>query len=420
MNTNDPAIIDAEMGQQIMARIESLAAISEEPPKLTRQYLSPEHARANALVADWMQQAGMQTRVDAVGNVIGRYESHEPGQPALMFGSHLDTVRDGGRYDGMLGVLTPISCVSRLNDDQQRLDHAIEVIGFADEEGVRFQSTLLGSRAVAGTFDTDLLEKRDANGISMAQALRDFGLDPGAVASAARSRDQIAAYIELHIEQGPVLEAQDKAVGVVTSIAGATRMMVTVSGEAGHAGTVPMRLRRDALAAACEMVCAVEQSVLAATDVVGTVGQLEVEPGAVNVIAGVTRFSIDMRAGEDGLRQQTVKSVREALQKIATTRSVRIQIEVTHDTPSCQCAGWLMEQLQSAAGATTEAVPRLASGAGHDAMAMIDVADVAMLFVRCERGISHHPDENITTADAAAGAETLLRFMRDFQLNSGA
>lgn len=415
MNTIDPAI-----GQEIMARIDSLAAISEEPPKLTRQYLSPEHARANALVADWMQQAGMQTRVDAVGNIIGRYEARAAGQPALMFGSHLDTVRDGGRYDGMLGVLTPISCVSRLNENQQRLDYAIEVIGFADEEGLRFQSTLLGSRAVAGTFETDLLENRDANGISMAQALTDFGLDPAAIATAARSRDQIAAYVELHIEQGPVLEAQDKAVGVVTSIAGATRMMVTVTGEAGHAGTVPMRLRRDALTAACEMVGAVEQLVIAAAEVVGTVGQLEVEPGAVNVIPGVARFSIDIRAGEDGLRHDTVLSVRQALQKIATTRNVQMQVEVTHDTPSCQCAEWLMDQLQSAAGATTDAVPRLASGAGHDAMAMIDVADVAMLFVRCERGISHHPDENITAADAAAGAQTLLRFMRDFQLNSGA
>ncbi len=419
MNTTDLAT-DLTIGQELMTRVDALAAISEDGARLTRRYLSPEHARANALVGQWMREAGMQTRIDAVGNIIGRYEGRDNNMPALMFGSHLDTVRDAGRFDGMLGVLTPISCVARLNQQQLRFDHAIEVIGFADEEGLRFQSTLLGSRAVAGTFDTSLLERQDSDGISMRQAMTDFGLNADDVGTAARERDQLCAYVELHIEQGPVLEAEGKAVGVVTSIAGATRMLVTVTGEAGHAGTVPMPLRRDALAGACDMVCAIEQEVTAVDDVVGTVGQLDVEPGAVNVIAGTVRFSIDIRAGIDAQRHRTVNRVRESLQEIADTRKIKIDLQVTHDTPSCECAGWLMDQLESAATSATEQVPRLASGAGHDAMAMADITDVAMLFVRCEGGISHHPAENITAADAAAGAETLLRFIRDFRLNSGA
>jgi len=417
MNNIDPQI-DPEIGAEIMNRIEELAALSEDASKLTRQYLSPQHAAANRLVAEWMQQAGMQTRTDAVGNVVGRYEGREADRPALMFGSHLDTVRDAGRFDGMLGVLTPISCIQRLHQRQQRLDHAVEIIGFADEEGVRFQSTLLGSRAVAGTFENNLLEHTDADGVSMADAMRQFGLDPDAVAQAARSREQIAAYVELHIEQGPVLEAAGKAVGIVTSIAGATRMTVEVLGLAGHAGTVPMHLRRDALVAACEMICAVESEICRTEHVVGTVGQLQVEPGAVNVIPGKATFSIDIRAGDDALRQSGVTRVRKALETIADNRNTQIDITVTHDTPGCQCAEWLMVQLEAAASQVSESPPRLASGAGHDAMAMVDLTDVAMLFVRCEGGISHNPAENISQQDAASGAATLLRFMTDFQINS--
>jgi len=417
MHKNDLQI-DPQTGSEIMSRIEELALRSEDTGKLTRQYLSPQHAAANQLVAGWMQEAGMQTHIDAVGNVIGRYEARNPDQPALIFGSHLDTVRDAGRFDGMLGVLTPLSCVKHLHQQNIRLDHAIEVIGFADEEGVRFQSTLLGSRAVAGTFEHALLEHIDNNGISMANAMREFGLDPDRIDEAARNREQVLAYVELHIEQGPVLEAEGKALGIVSSIAGATRMNVNVRGQAGHAGTVPMNLRRDALVAACEMVCNVEREILKSPHAVGTVGQLEVEPGAVNVIPGDVVFSIDIRAGDDAVRRDSVERVRSRLADVARSRNIEIDIIVTHEMQGCQCAEWLMTQLESATRKVCDSAPTLASGAGHDAMAMVDLTDVAMLFVRCEAGISHNPAENISAEDAFCGAAALLHFMADFQIDS--
>src|ERR1700722_18872231 len=246
------------MGPDIYRRIDELAAISESPDNLTRVFLSPEQARASDLVLSWMQGAGMAAHVDAIGNVVGRYEGVWPGLPALLLGSHLDTVRDAGKYDGMLGVVTAIACVDRLNRAGRRLDFAIEIIGFSDEEGVRYGTTMLGSEAVAGTFDVAALARADSLGITMEQALRNYGLDPAAIATAAHRRDDVLAYVEFNSEQGPVLEGWGLPVGCVTSISGATRYEVTIGGQAGHAGTVPMPARKDALAAAAECILAIE------------------------------------------------------------------------------------------------------------------------------------------------------------------
>ena len=397
------------MGEQIMARIEALAAISESPHGLTRRYLTPEHRAANDLVARWMQEAGMAVREDAVGNVIGRYEGRTDGAPAVMIGSHLDTVADAGKYDGMLGVLSGIACVDALNTQGRRLDHAVEVIGFADEEGTRFQSTYLGSRAVAGTFDKSVLERRDHDGISMAEAMRDFGLDPARIADAARARSEILAYLELHIEQGPVLESEGLAVGVVTAIAGATRLSVTITGVAGHAGTVPMPLRNDALTAAAVCVLAVEELCKAGESLVGTVGQLEVSPGSTNVIPGLVRFSVDLRAPDNGAREAVVRQVLARIDAIAGQRGVTTTIETVHEAASVGCAPGLMDLLARAIEDEGHQAIRLPSGAGHDAAAMASLADAGMLFVRCRDGISHNPAESITVADADAGARVLLR-----------
>ena len=402
-------------GPAILERIDALAAISAEDWRLSRLYLTPEHRRANDLVAQWMTAAGMAVREDAVGNIIGRYEGEQPGLPALLIGSHLDTVRDAGRYDGMLGVLTGIAVVADLNARGRRLPFAVEVIGFGDEEGTRFQSTLIGSRAIAGTFDPAVLEMRDAAGTRLADAMMAFGLNPAAWASAAYEPHAVLAYVELHIEQGPVLEALDRPVGVVTAIAGATRLAVRVEGMAGHAGTVPMTLRRDALAAAAEMIVAVEQLCSGQERLVGTVGRIEASPGATNVIPGKVHFTIDLRADRDPLRLERVGAVRARLEAIADARGVAIGIDTLHESPAVACHPALMAQLAAAASAEGLDAPQLPSGAGHDAMALAALTDIAMLFVRCERGISHNPAERITAADAEAGARVLARFVETFQ-----
>ena len=400
-----------------MRRLDTLAGFSESADYLLRRYLTREHASANQAVRQWMEQAGMNTRIDAAGNLIGRYEGLEPAAPALVLGSHLDTVRDAGRYDGALGVVLPISCIQTLHDSGERFAHAIEIIAFGDEEGVRFQSTLIGSRAVAGTFDSALLGAIDTDGISMRQALHDFGLDGDALAQAARKATEMAAFLEVHIEQGPVLEAEGLAVGTVTSIAGATRMEATVTGMAGHAGTVPMPLRRDALVAASQMVQAVENICKASPELVGTVGSFEVQPGAVNVIPGTVIFSMDVRAGQDSQRQQAVAEITAALHHIAAERGVAVNMRTSHDNSSCPCEPSLMEQLDHAIAAQGLPLRRLPSGAGHDAMAIADLCPIAMMFVRCSGGISHHPDEDMSAEDADIAARVLLRFIREFRLH---
>src|SRR6202008_4714959 len=289
---------------RIMQRCDSLARHSELAGGLTRVFLSREYRAATGEVLGWMGGAGMQASLDAIGNVAGRYEGTRAGLPCLMLGSHLDTVRDAGRYDGMLGVISAIECVSFLNSRKKRLPFAIEVIGFGDEEGVRFGTTLLGSRAVAGIFDDKALSAIDSNGKAMRDALGEFGLDPKRIPELARSKGDVLAYAELHIEQGPVLEAERLAVGVVTAINGFSRLRVTLRGTAGHAGTVPMNLRRDALAGAAECVLATERIAKGHAELVGTVGRIEAKPGAINVIPGEVSFTVDVRAPQDGLRKQ--------------------------------------------------------------------------------------------------------------------
>ena len=357
----------------------------------------------------------MQARLDAIGNAVGRYEGESPGRPCLMLGSHLDTVRDAGRYDGMLGVVTAIECVASLSAQGKRLPFAIEVVGFGDEEGVRFGTTLLGSRALAGTLDARVLESKDAQGVSIAQALRDFGLNPEEIRSIRRKRGEVLAYVELHIEQGPVLEAEDLPVGVVSAINGFSRLRVTLRGEAGHAGTVPMTLRRDALAAAAECVLALERLAQAQPDVVGTVGRIEARPGAINVIPGEVQFTVDLRAPVDATREQAAAAVRADIARISKKRRVLFEVETLQELGSSACAPELMAQLERAVSAEGVRVLRLPSGAGHDGMAMKAIADIAMLFVRCKGGISHNPAESIREEDAGIGAAILYRFMHEFR-----
>ena len=402
-------------GEGIVRRINALAAISETPGQLTRIFLTSEHRAAADLLLQWMKEAGMAAHLDAIGNVCGRYEGERPGLPCLMLGSHYDTVRDAGKWDGPLGLVTAISCVADLHRRNLRLPFAVEVTGFADEEGVRYASTLLGSRAVAGTFDESVLATKDQAGIAMRDALVKFGLDPDHIGAAARARRELLAYVELHIEQGPVLEGLKLPIGVVTAIAGATRLSVSLAGMAGHAGTVPMALRRDALAGAAECIVEIEEFCRTDPDgLVGTVGTIHAAPGATNVIPGQVSFTIDIRSPSDTHRKLAVTDIVRRVENIASRRKLALQIDVTHENRSAACAPWLRSQLSRAVAAEGFRAFELPSGAGHDGMAMIDISDVGMLFVRCRGGISHHPDEHVEIADADAGARVLLRLIENF------
>ena len=397
-----------------MEWLDELAECSEDPAELTRRYLTPEHAQAAEIVMRRMREAGMSARLDAVGNVVGHSPGRRPGARRLILGSHLDTVRNAGKFDGTLGVMLPIACIRSLNEQGRQLDYPVDVIAFGDEEGVRFQATLFGSRAAAGDLDPEMLQAIDEDGVHLYEAMRAFGLDPDAVDDASYRPDEVAAYVEVHIEQGPVLEAEDLPVGVVTSIAGAVRLRVEVMGRAGHAGTVPMNLRRDALAAASEAVVAVERACMEVPGTVGTVGMLRTVSGAVNVIPGVVEFTIDLRGERDDLRRVVLERIEEAFAEIAGRRGVHFDCVPTHESGARQCSPRLLRRLGEAIEAEGYEARKLPSGAGHDAMAMAHLTEIGMLFVRCKDGISHHPAESMTTADAEAAARVLLRFLDRF------
>jgi allantoate deiminase len=400
-------------GAALRARIDALAAISAEPGRITRVFASPEQRRANDLVLGWMRAAGMSAHEDAIGNVVGRYEGATAGVPALLLGSHLDTVRDAGRWDGPLGVVTAIAVVDALHRAGKRLVFPVEVVGFADEEGTRFGATMLGSRALTGRFDPALLDLHDAAGITMAEALRAYGLEPAQIGEAARGREDFFAYLELHIEQGPVLERLGIPVGCVTAIAGATRLRVTIEGQAGHAGTVPMQGRHDALAAAAAAVLAVEGRAVIEDGIVATVGRMEVFPGSVNVIPGRVVFTVDLRAAEDDKRLRMVEDIRGAIERLCTRRDVAVRIEQTHALPAAPCEPALQHAIAAAIDAEGYPVRLLPSGAGHDAMEIAAIAPIGMIFVRCRGGISHNPAEHASEADIEVGARVLHRLLVD-------
>jgi hydantoinase/carbamoylase family amidase len=401
-------------GAAVMARLDELASFTDEPGRLTRLFLSPSHKRAVAQVIAWMQAAGMAASLDDVGNVRGRYEGAASGAPALLLGSHIDTVRDAGRYDGTLGVLLAIAVVDELNRRGERLPFAIDVLAFGDEEGVRFPTTLSGSRAVAGAFDPATLACADAEGVTLEAALRGFGCDPAAIAALAYPPGAALAYVEAHIEQGPVLQARGAALGVVTAINGATRFRVAVEGVAGHAGTVPMAIRSDALAGAAEMILAIEARARREENLVATVGRISAEPGAINVIAGAASFTIDIRAPDDSQRRAAVADIQAACGVVAERRGLRLAMERAHDAPAVACDPRLVAMLGESLAREGHAPIRLPSGAGHDAMAMAGLCPSAMLFVRCRDGISHNPAESITAGDAGAAFAALLDFVRRF------
>jgi allantoate deiminase len=403
----------SDAARRLMARLEDFAAFTDEPGQLTRLYLSPSYRAACERFAQWAEALGMEPEIDAAGNVHGRYEARTKRAPVLMIGSHIDTVRDAGRYDGNLGALAALSVVEQFHAAGERLDFAIDVVAFGDEEGVRFPTTMTGSRALTGTVPQTCLIARDKQGVTLKDALIAFGGDPEKIFQL-RARG-INAFIELHIEQGPVLEAEGLAIGTVAAINGATRIAATVHGLAGHAGAVPMGLRQDALAAAAEMILAIEARARLESDIVATVGRLDAEPGAVNVIPGLVRFSIDVRAPRDEWRRRAISDIVSALQQIAKRRNVQLLLAQTHDAPAYVCDPRIIAGFDRATEAIGHKSFHLPSGAGHDTMTMGQICPAGMLFVRCKGGISHNPAESITLEDCDVALAALTRFVRDFR-----
>jgi allantoate deiminase len=397
----------------VMQRANELGSISEEPDRLTRRFATPAMRQANDTVAAWMRQAGMAVRKDNIGNLIGRYEAdHFQNSKTLLLGSHLDTVRDAGKYDGPLGVLVAVACVQRLHDVGRRLPFAIEVLGFADEEGLRYHTAYLGSKVFAGAFDPDYLVLADGDGITMAEAIHAFGGDPVSLHLDKRSGEDLLGYCEVHIEQGPVLEAKGLPVGVVSAISGQARVNVRFTGEAGHAGTVPMSMRRDALCAAAEFVLATEAMALSREGLVATVGQLALEPGASNVIPGRVDISLDVRHIDDPTCQEACSQLREQATQIAGKRHVKSDWQLLQEHPSVPWSPSLSANLSRAVEQTLgRPALHLPSGAGHDAVTMSGLTEVAMLFVRCKAGISHNPAESVEVNDVAVAIEVMGRFL---------
>jgi len=395
--------------------LDELGRVSAERDALTRTFLSPAMRRANARVARWMREAGLQVREDRVGNLIGRLESiHRDGAHLRTFvlGSHLDTVRNAGRFDGALGVLAPLLALQEVRRRGISLPFAVEVIGFSEEEGVRFSSAYLGSKAYAGKLRASDLRLRDAEGVSVEQALQQLGKGSFRLPRAAHQPRELLGYCEVHIEQGPVLEHENLGVGVVAAIAGQTRVRVVFRGHAGHAGTTPMPLRQDALAGAAEFVTHVENYAVRAQPLVATVGTIAVPGGAPNVIPGEVRLSLDVRHAKDAARVTAVRALRDAAAKIARSRRLSSEWEVTQDNSAVTCSTELTRTLARAVTAVQGRSLSLVSGAGHDAVIMGSIAPISMLFVRCKRGVSHHPSEYASPKDIGTAVEVLVRLLQ--------
>ena len=401
--------LPADTGLTAMQRLEKIAQFSEGGPGVTRGPFTNEHRRAKELISMWMRQAGLDVHIDAAGTLIGR-KAGAPGGKTLLIGSHQDTIRQGGKYDGMFGIALPILVLESLRE--QTLLYSVEVLAFADEEGVRFPTALMGPRVLAGTFDEADLQKTDKDGVSLAAALSGHGGDPNGLAVAQRKPSDLIGYLELHIEQGPVLESLGLPVGIVTAICGIERWTVELTGQAAHAGTTPMDLRRDAFAGAAEVALEVETYCRDVEGLVGIVASIALLPNVPNAIPGKATFSIELRASEDSIREAAAAVLTSKVAAISARRGLGCQLTKTYAQKAVPCDPWLRDTLAQTLTQCGFRPHPLMSGATHDASAMADLCPVAMLFTRCRDGLSHHPDEAILTEDAQASAECLADFLQ--------
>lgn len=407
----------------LLERCDALALCTEEPGRITRTFCSAAMQEAHALVREWMTDAGMSVQLDAAGNLIGTYPAsgRPTGSPALtghtsrkvLIGSHLDTVADAGRYDGILGVLMGIAVVEALGETQAMLPWQVEVIGFSEEEGVRFQTPFIGSLALVGTLDEPLLARCDAAGVSVRDALAHFGCDPKAINQCAIASGSIVAFLEAHIEQGPVLEAHNEALGMVAAIAGQTRLTVQWQGEGGHAGTAPMALRNDPLPVAGRWIAAVEELGRATPGLVATVGRLNVDPNVPNCIPRRVTASLDVRHEDDGVRLAAVEKLLAMAEQLGREAQVTATISRQHEHAAVAMHATLASRLAAATERLGVPCRQMVSGAGHDAGVLAPVVPTAMLFLRSPGGVSHHPDEAVLPGDVALAIATLVEVIQD-------
>jgi allantoate deiminase len=390
------------LAEEAIARCRKLASFSEDASATRRTFLSPPMHDCHRDVSSWMKALGIKMSVDAVGNLRGCYAAASPNSPRLLIGSHLDTVPNAGAFDGLLGVVLAVALVESLHG--LKLPFGIEVVGFSEEEGVRFGVPFIGSRALVGRVDEELLGRKDANGVSVRKAIQDFGLNPNEISQAALS-DAVLGYIEFHIEQGPVLESLGRPLGVVETIVGQNRLEFAFSGQANHAGTTPMNLRRDALAAAAEWIVAVENLARRTADLVATVGFVEAKPGATNVIAGEVRATLDIRHASDGARTEALDELIRQAEAIAARRAVTVKWRTLLSQNAVAMDPFLTEQIEQAIQKTGCTPHRMASGAGHDAMILAEKIPAAMIFLRTPGGISHDPAESVHLDDVGKALE---------------
>lgn len=396
--------------EKAAAWLEELGAISDEPGALTRTFLSPALARAKALAAGWMKECGLAPFEDQAGNLIGRWDCGDPKAPTLVCGSHLDTVRNAGRFDGALGVVAGILAAARAIEGKGRLPYHLEVAAFSDEEGVRFQTTYLGSRFYTGRLGESELAAVDRGGVSVRQAITSHR--PQFPSPPPRT---LCGYVEAHIEQGPALESANLALGMAAGIAGQTRARITLQGRAGHAGTTPMRMRCDALAGAAECILAIEETARGTPGLVATVGELIISAPASNVIPGEVTFTLDVRDADDAARNDYCRSLLAKLEAQMALRGIALRAETVQSSPSVRCSERLTARLEEIVTGLQGTCPRLVSGAGHDIVALAEVTETALLFVRCRNGLSHHPDEYARAEDIGLAIEALTEFLSSFR-----
>ncbi len=382
--------------------------MSEEPGRITRRFLTPPVRDVHAILRSRMESVGMTVDTDAAGNLRGLWKPTGARGKRLILGSHIDTVPNAGAYDGVLGVTLAMEWVILAQD--LNLSLPIEVIAFSEEEGVRFGVPFIGSRAVAGRFEPALLALKDPDGVTLADAIRDFGLDPSQIGDAALN-DDVLGFVEIHIEQGPVLESEGLSVAAVTAIVGQTRLTLEFRGQANHAGTTPMNLRHDALAAAAEWITAVETAAWNTDGLIATVGKIDAEPNAANVIAGAARVNLDVRHADDRTRKAAVESLLAHAQAIVQRRGLTFQWTQQMDQPAVPMDERFTSYLVDAIAAVGLPEKRMTSGAGHDTMVMAARIPTAMLFVRSPGGISHHPDETVREEDVEASLKVGRKFL---------
>ncbi|MEM8781338.1 MAG: Zn-dependent hydrolase [Planctomycetota bacterium] len=410
--------------RRVLERCDHLAEFTDEQEqgRLTRLFLTHAAASVHGVLKRWFADAGLSVRVDAAGNLIGHRRGHAapllepepdaPMTPTFLLGSHLDTVPGSGRYDGVLGVLVALAAVEALNQNpQHRLPFHVDILGFSEEEGVRFQTPYIGSRAVAGSLDPGLLDRKDPDGISLRAALEQFGLDPARLPEAAYDKRHVLGYTEVHIEQGPVLDAAQKPIGVVSGIAGQSRLMMRFTGQAGHAGTVPMGQRRDALVAAAKLAVEVQDFGKSLDGLRATVGFFDTWPNVRNVVPGEVACSLDVRHALDDIRVTAVDALLETAQRVADEDGVTFELLDRQSQNATPVDGGLSGLLLQAAQAADHEPAELPSGSGHDAVIMADLCPVSMLFVRQPDGDQHYADEVVSEADVAAAIETMANYL---------